>query len=297
MGQRHADAHGVSLSHIHRKLTGSDASGRVLCLNGLDDLQCPPMVGRYNAPTQDRFPDGVARFVETVFRQQNQCQSRCWRKPLGAAIWRRHFPDSIGKSLRERNLPQSRPQGIIVAPWGTHYDNGDAVARLIVADDGRSASGAFTGPVEFMKLRAQRLPPVVHSEYVPGSVADGDELSTTVREERFVTERFSPQRFALSLLVRHCRHLVADKDDGARPVWFYGLTDRSWACVQFRDGATARVWQSGPRRLWDEVEAAYRWWGKQDRPGFDRFGLTVDSEGERIWLDSPDNPVPVRPGA
>lgn len=108
-----------------------------------------------------------------------------------------------------------------------------------------------------------------------------------------MTGRFSPQRFVLSLLVRHCRHLVADKDDGARPVWFYGLTDRSWACVQFRDGATARVWQSGPRRLWDEAEAAHRWWERQGRPGFDRFGLTVDGEGEGAWLDSPDHPVPV----
>ncbi|MGW3569852.1 methyltransferase domain-containing protein [Streptomyces sp. NPDC000941] len=208
--------------------------------------------------------------------------------------------DRIIATCGLRSIPfawvrQSRPHGVIVAPWGTHYGNGDAVARLIVADDGHSASGAFTGPVEFMKLRAQRLPPLVHSAYVPGSVADGDESSTTITEEQFVTGRFSPQRFALGLLVRHCRQFVADKDDGARPVWFYGLTDRSWACVQFRDGATARVWQSGPRRLWDEAEAAYRWWQEGGRPGFDRFGLTVDSEGERVWLDSPDDPVPVRP--
>ncbi|MEU1662915.1 methyltransferase domain-containing protein [Streptomyces sparsogenes] len=209
--------------------------------------------------------------------------------------------DRIIATCGMRSIPfswvrQSRPHGVIVAPWGTHYGNGDAVARLIIADDGRSASGTFTGPVEFMKLRAQRLPPVVHTDYVPGSVADGDESSSTITEAQFVAERFSPQRFALSLLVPDCRHVVADKDDGTRPVWFYGLTDRSWACVQFRDGAPARVWQSGPRRLWDEAEAAYRWWEKEGRPGFDRFGLTVDRHGERIWLDAPDNPVPARTG-
>lgn len=188
-------------------------------------------------------------------------------------------------------VEQSRPDGVIVAPWGTHYSNADAVVRLIVADDGRSASGMFTGPVEFMKLRAQRRPEVVHSEYVTGRVADGDESSTTITEDQFVGGRFSPQGFAVGVRVRHCFSVVADKREGARPVWFYGLTDRSWACVMFRDQGAARVWQSGPRRLWNEAEAAYGWWESHGRPDIDRFGLTVDSGGERVWLDAPDWPV------
>ncbi|MEV5276611.1 hypothetical protein [Streptomyces sp. NPDC052811] len=40
---------------------------------------------------------------------------------------------------------------------------------------------------------------------------------------------------------------------------------------------------------------AYDWWDGEGRPGFERFGLTVDDDGERVWLDSPGNPVPVRP--
>ncbi|MEU8551675.1 hypothetical protein AB0C81_32675 [Streptomyces roseoverticillatus] len=43
------------------------------------------------------------------------------------------------------------------------------------------------------------------------------------------------------------------------------------------------------------MEAAFRWWDEKDRPGFDRFGLTVHSGGERAWLDSPDNPVAAEP--
>ncbi|MBD0747493.1 protein-L-isoaspartate(D-aspartate) O-methyltransferase [Streptomyces sp. CBMA152] len=206
--------------------------------------------------------------------------------------------DRIIATCGLRSIPfawveQSRPGGVIVAPWGTDYSNGDAVARLTVADDGKSASGPFTGPVEFMKLRAQRLPAVVHAEYVKGGVADGDESSTTITEGEFVGGRFKPQEFALGLRVRDSVRVVAAKADGARPVWFYGLTDRSWACVQFRDGDHARVWQSGPRRLWDEVESAHQWWDEQGRPGFDRFGLVVDGGGERVWLDSPDNLLPV----
>ncbi|MFG2223976.1 methyltransferase domain-containing protein [Streptomyces sp. NPDC048644] len=188
---------------------------------------------------------------------------------------------------------QCRPGGIVVAPWGTHFGNGDAVAGLRVAADGRSASGRFTGPVEFMKLRAQRLPPVVHAAYVTGSVADGDESSTGLTEAEFVGERLGPQQFALGLRVPGCLCVLAEKRGGARPVWFYGLTDRSWACCMFRDGGGARVWQFGPRRLWDEAEAAFRWWTGNGRPGHDRFGLTVSAEGQAAWLDDPAGSWPL----
>ncbi|MFF7410821.1 methyltransferase domain-containing protein [Streptomyces lydicus] len=197
-----------------------------------------------------------------------------------------------------RSLPfawvaQCRPGGIVVAPWGTHYSHDDAVARLTVAADGRSASGRFTGPVEFMKLRAQRAPAVVHTDHVPGSVADGDETSTAITEAEFVGGRFTPQRFALGLRVPDCLQAEAEKRDGGRPVWFYGTTDRSWACAWFRERATTRVWQWGPRRLWDEAEAAYRWWEGKSRPGHERFGLTVTAEGQSAWLDDPADSWPV----
>ncbi|MFJ5119991.1 MULTISPECIES: hypothetical protein [unclassified Kitasatospora] len=58
------------------------------------------------------------------------------------------------------------------------------------------------------------------------------------------------------------------------------------------DRTEYEVVQSGPRRLWDEVAAAYRWWADQDGPGHERFGLTVTPEGQTAWLDSPDHPVP-----
>ncbi|QHC20961.1 methyltransferase domain-containing protein [Streptomyces sp. GS7] len=206
--------------------------------------------------------------------------------------------DRITATCGLRSIPytwvrQCRPGGIIVSPWGTHYSNGDAVARLEVARDGKSATGRFTGPVEFMKLRSQRLPPVTHRAYVPGSVADGEETSTGLTEEAFVGEPFSAHRFALGLRVPHCLQVVAEKRDGARPVWLYGLADRSWACVQFRDGVVARVWQHGCRRLWDEAETAYRWWVENDRPDHDRFGLTVTRDGQRAWLDDPVDDWPL----
>ncbi|MDK1474391.1 protein-L-isoaspartate(D-aspartate) O-methyltransferase [Streptomyces sp. 549] len=186
-------------------------------------------------------------------------------------------------------IEQTRRGGLVVAPWGTHFSNADAVARLVVGDG--AASGRFTRPVEFMKLRSQRLTPPRHDVYLAaGPMDDADTSATAITEAEFLPGRYTALPFALGLRVRGCLQTVAAKRDGARPVWFYGLGDRSWAAVMFVDGEEeARVWQSGPRRLWDEVEAAYHWWVDQSRPDHTRFGLTVTPEGETAWLDEPRN--------
>jgi protein-L-isoaspartate O-methyltransferase len=184
-------------------------------------------------------------------------------------------------------LSQTRPGGLIVAPWGTHYSHQDAVARLLVARDGESASGHFTSPVQFMKIRSQRLPFDGHHPYVPHGVDDADTSTTRVKEgELLAGGRFGVASFAVGLRVRDCWHAASERRGSARPVWFYGLSDRSWACVVFQEGEDSSVvFQSGARRLWDEVAEALRWWQAQGEPGYERFGLTVTNEGERAWLD------------
>jgi hypothetical protein len=44
------------------------------------------------------------------------------------------------------------------------------------------------------------------------------------------------------------------------------------------------VHQYGPRRLWDEVEAAHAWWSDHGRPGTDRWQITVTPDDQRIEL-------------
>ncbi|HET6633711.1 MAG TPA: rRNA adenine N-6-methyltransferase family protein [Streptomyces sp.] len=181
------------------------------------------------------------------------------------------------------------PGGLILAPWGTHHSNQDAIVRLRVDDDGASAAGRFLGPVEFMKLRAQRLPFDGHSAYVPDGVGGADTSTTAMTEAELLGEgRFDVIPFVMGLRIRDCYRQPAPKREGARPVWFYGLTDRSWACLMFRDGQDrAQVWQSGPRRLFDEAAAAFAWWRAAGEPGLERFGLTVTAHGQQAWLDRP----------
>ena len=36
------------------------------------------------------------------------------------------------------------------------------------------------------------------------------------------------------------------------------------------------------------------WWREQGGPWFEWCGLTVTPNSQRVWLDSPDNPLPLR---
>jgi protein-L-isoaspartate O-methyltransferase len=62
------------------------------------------------------------------------------------------------------------------------------------------------------------------------------------------------------------------------------------------NGAQARVnlsdhvvTESGPMSLWEPVEWAHRVWVEAGEPGWDRIGLTVTPDEQRIWLDNADN--------
>ncbi|BBA99796.1 putative methyltransferase [Actinacidiphila reveromycinica] len=77
-------------------------------------------------------------------------------------------------------VQQTAQGGVVLAPWGTHFGNGDAVVRLEVA--GQCASGRFTRRVEFMKLRAQRTA-VRHHDRVPPEGTAAAEASTTALTE------------------------------------------------------------------------------------------------------------------
>ena len=51
------------------------------------------------------------------------------------------------------------------------------------------------------------------------------------------------------------------------------------------------VEQYGPRRLWDGIETACRWW-RACRPATDRqVRAHCRIGGQHVWLDSPANPV------
>ncbi|GAA3885058.1 methyltransferase domain-containing protein [Streptomyces sedi] len=201
------------------------------------------------------------------------------------------------RQLPTRWLRQTRPGGVILAPWGTHYGHEDALVRLTVAEDG-SASGSFLRTAGFMKLRAQRLDWELFAHHVGDYPGEADTATTTVPlSDLGVGRPYAEKPFLLGLLMPECTHLLNTHAHDST-VWFFDRTEgsRAWASVVYRDDAepgVATVHQSGERRLWDEVTRALAWWREQGEPPLAAFGLTVTADGtQRPWLGDPTRPVP-----
>ncbi|WKK23928.1 hypothetical protein QZH56_35465 [Streptomyces olivoreticuli] len=98
--------------------------------------------------------------------------------------------------------------------------------------------------------------------------------------------------FYVGLALTDAWHHVGNADDGSDEFtwWIFADDKSSWATVEYVPGQeVCEVDQYGPRNLWDETHAAYRLWEGLGKPGRDRAGLTVNRQGQRIWLDSPGN--------
>lgn len=65
--------------------------------------------------------------------------------------------------------------------------------------------------------------------------------------------------------------------------------DGAWAEIAL-DSAHGlhQVTEGGPRHLWRIVERAHQLWLDLDRPGWNRFGLTVTPQAQTVFVDSPD---------
>ncbi|MBB4912988.1 methyltransferase domain-containing protein [Streptosporangium saharense] len=213
----------------------------------------------------------------------------------GLLGWPRRAPyDRVLVTAAVREVPrawieQTRPGGVIVVPWGTRHSYQDAIARLVVGEDG-TASGHFTRLARFMQIRSHRLE-VRSADYIPGNAWPDDTRAsaTGLTASKIVGDPTTT--FVLSLLLPDCVRVPGRNADGTRGMWLYGLGDRSWAAVFF--GEDSRVFQGGPRNLWDEVEAAHRWWSEQGQPGYEKFGLTITGDArQETWLGDPSTPVP-----
>ncbi len=189
-------------------------------------------------------------------------------------------------------VAQTRPGGRILTPWGNAFHNG-VLADLRVGSHG-TAQGRFARAAAFMWVRGQRVPGQVVETYV------------RPREQQFTVSRtrlhpFEPvgdfeASFAIGLRLPSVLNRIEFAEGGEQRFTVY-LVDpetASWASWHIdHDNRTGKheVRQHGPRLLFDELEASYRWWREAGRPTHSRFGLTVSAECQRVWLDSESNPV------
>ncbi|WP_214107373.1 hypothetical protein [Acrocarpospora catenulata] len=85
-------------------------------------------------------------------------------------------------------------------------------------------------------------------------------------------------------------------DEAGYSVLLYELDDHaaegSWAACDHKPGAVeSQVTQYGERRLWSEVSDAYLQWVALGSPKYERFGLSIDPTGTRLWLDHANGPT------
>jgi protein-L-isoaspartate(D-aspartate) O-methyltransferase len=185
-------------------------------------------------------------------------------------------------------VAQTRPGGRILTPWANSSFNGGLVA-LTVGDDG-TATGSIVDRASFMRLRGQREPPRKPVLDIIGDDEDRAEATATGLHPYWFTGDYDA-RLAISLRVPGCEltYVPYNPDFGEGVVWIVDRWSRSWAShthhsADISDGEFT-VLQFGPRKLWDEVEAAHQWWVEAGRPAADRWRFTVTPAGQRIDLE------------
>lgn len=67
--------------------------------------------------------------------------------------------------------------------------------------------------------------------------------------------------------------------------------DGSWCEIDLStaDDGTRQIREGGPTPLWVAVEHAYQRWLQWQQPSWERFGLTITTDTQVVWLDDPDN--------
>ncbi|RBQ21636.1 protein-L-isoaspartate(D-aspartate) O-methyltransferase [Spongiactinospora rosea] len=185
-------------------------------------------------------------------------------------------------------VEQTRPGGVIVAPWCPNFGTNHLV-RLVVVPDG-TAHGRFPGFASYMPLRSQRA--------VADRAAPSDECKhhfTTRVDPRTIAYAPAGADLAMAALTGLTSRSASGSDDDGElhRVWVSDPASAfSWAAAVWRPGAEEyKVYQVGDRPLWDEVVDAYFRWVAWGEPGRDRFGMTVTPDGQQVWLDTPEQVI------
>lgn len=195
-------------------------------------------------------------------------------------------------------IAHTRPGGLVVTPWSSAYKPAGLLS-LTVGSDGTATGSLINKTISFMPLRDQR----VHRAAITEIVRDTDhsQLTHTSLHAHHVYAHDAP--FAIGWHVPDChRHyLPPTSDDDHWHVWFLDSTSRSWARFDYHpDTQHWPVHQFGPRRLWDEIHAAYQHWDHAGRPPAEQWTITITPHDRHLNMATtpirtPPNPTVATP--
>ncbi|MGH3536968.1 MAG: methyltransferase domain-containing protein [Pseudonocardiaceae bacterium] len=181
-------------------------------------------------------------------------------------------------------VAQTRPGGLVVTPWNSAYEPAGLLS-LSVGSDGTATGGLVNTTISFMPLREQRIA----RGPVAAVVRDTDtpDLSHTDLHASHLCNDDEGASFAIAIQVPGCHweYEAATGDDDRWCVWFLDAGSRSWARFDYQpDTRRWPVRQFGPRRLFDEVTAAYQRWDHAGRPAVTRWRFILTPDGQRVEL-------------
>ncbi|WP_037070028.1 methyltransferase domain-containing protein [Pseudonocardia acaciae] len=192
--------------------------------------------------------------------------------------------DRVIATVGVREVPyawvaQTAAGGRLVVPLYNSYHQ-PGLLTLTAHGDG-TATGRLSWPLEFMGTRADRVPRVA-----PASIVGEPEVigETDLHPRLWGSGRDA----AMAIGQRLGDGVRLQWQKGAAPgqgaVWLFDPASRSWASVEVGEEPPYRVRQGGPRRLFDEVADAYRWWHEAGEPVVTDWTVTVGPGGQRMAL-------------
>jgi protein-L-isoaspartate O-methyltransferase len=178
-------------------------------------------------------------------------------------------------------ITQTTPGGVIVTPMRTDFGGTVTLMRFTVGENG-TATGRPVGRVGFMALRSQRTPQWSIDHLDPDDT--NAEVSTTTVKPWRVAENHDV-RWAIGTQVPSCvwEHQPPAHDQTHHRLWLLDPAGDSWALARY-DGrpGVREIRQYGSRRLWDEVEAAFRCWATLGKPHLDQSRVTITASAQTV---------------
>jgi methyltransferase of ATP-grasp peptide maturase system len=213
----------------------------------------------------------------------------------GAAGWPGHAPyDRLVATCSVPAVPaewiaQLRLGGLILTSIHRDLDGG-ALALLRVDESGRAMGHFLADFGGFMPLRSS--PSADAQQRLAAALADRDG-PTDARTTSLPADVLDDPHFGMVAALQLPDVVSIDFVPASGPERWLLAGDGSSACAAEVSGT---VNQSGPRRLWDELESMHEVWLDAGRPTRARYGLTVDVRGRhRYWLDQPANVIWIDP--
>lgn len=240
----------------------------------------------------EKFVYSVDVDANLVDVAQHRLSSIGYEPQLAPADGRKGYPtgDQFDRVIATCSVPsipapwieQTRPGGAIVADVALGIEGG--LVRLAVDAEQRAQGQFTTTSGRFMAARgdAQTYP---RRERAPYAAEAGTRPTEVTAAD---IRGYYPFRLLLAFhlpgaeLVYH-----SDEASGTMSVQLQH-SDGSWARVPLAGEHIGTVTYGGASEIWEQVEAAWKWWNDAGRPEQDRFGYAREPDGHASVWHLPD---------